>query len=371
MSALRRSRSSAAISKFTEFDPAQRFELQPRVSYSGCMKTTSLLTTNRARVPHSILMGLLASAAFAAPAQQGFHWVDKPGEYRELRDGDQPVLRYMYQAYDDSSPEAREQTYKPYHHVFSPDGTTRLTKGPGGLYTHHRGLFYGFNKIAYGDGRTCDTWHCTGNAHLSHEEFVDEQAGHKGGRHKVVVNWHGQDGEVFAREEREIAVERRDGGLLIDFRSHLEPVGVDSIHLDGDPQHAGFHFRAAQEVAADTAKQTYYVRTDGKGKLGETRNWNNQKQDDPINPECTNRPWNAMSFVVGGKRYTALYMDHASNPKPARYSERDYGRFGSYFVTDVTEEKPLDVQYRVWVQDGEMTVKDCEKLTAEFVGKSE
>jgi hypothetical protein len=78
-----------------------------------------------------------------------------------------------------------------------------------------------------------------------------------------------------------------------------------------------------------------------------------------------------MSFVIGGKRYTVLYMDHPTNPKPARYSERDYGRFGSYFVADVTKVKPLDVQYRVWVQDGEMTVDQCEKLSAEFISSSE
>ncbi|MEX2169719.1 MAG: DUF6807 family protein [Pirellulales bacterium] len=326
---------------------------------------------NRTLSLSSGIIGLLVSAAHAAPEPQGFQWIDEPGEYRELRDGDKPVLRYMYHAYDESSPEARERTYKPYHHVFSPDGTTLLTKGPGGLFPHHRGLFYGFNKITYGDGRKCDTWHCPDHACQTHEEFLEEEAGDHSAHHKVVVNWHGQEGEVFAREEREIAVERRDGGVLIDFRSHLEPVDVDSIHLDGDPQHAGFQFRAAQEVAAETAKQTYYLRTDGKGELGETRNWNHQNQEDPINSECANRPWNAMSFVVDGKRYTALYMDHPSNPKPSRYSERDYGRFGSYFVADVTKDKPLDVQYRVWVQDGEMTVEDCEKLSTQFMERSE
>jgi len=301
----------------------------------------------------------------------GFHWGDRSGEYRQLFDGDKPVLRYMYHAYDDSSPETREITYKPYHHVFSPDGSTLLTKGPGGLFPHHRGLFYGFNKVTYGDGKKCDTWHCPDHACQTHEEFLEEEAGPDGAKHKVVINWHGKEGEVFAREEREMKVTRRDGGTLIDFRSHLEPVGVEKIHLDGDPQHAGFHFRAAQEVAADTNKETYYLRTDGKGKPGETRNWNHQNKKDPVNAECENRPWNAMSFVVGGKRYTALYLDHPSNPKPARYSERDYGRFGSYFVADVTKEKPLDVQYRIWVQEGEMSQDECEKLSAEFVRRSE
>jgi hypothetical protein len=73
-----------------------------------------------------------------------------------------------------------------------------------------------------------------------------------------------------------------------------------------------------------------------------------------------------MSFMLKGTRYTVLYLDHPSNPKPARYSERAYGRFGSYFVADVTKDIPLNVKYRVWVQPGEMTVEQCAKLSAEF-----
>ena len=55
-----------------------------------------------------------------------------------------------------------------------------------------------------------------------------------------------------------------------------------------------------------------------------------------------------------------VYLDHPDNPKPARSSERDYGRFGSYFVADVTKDKPLKVKYRLWIQPGEMTVEQCE-----------
>ena len=78
----------------------------------------------------------------------------------------------------------------------------------------------------------------------------------------------------------------------------------------------------------------------------------------------------AMSFMLKGKRYTVLYLDHPSNPKPARYSERAYGRFGSYFVADVTEDMPLNVKYRVWIQPGEMTGDECAKLSADFNSES-
>ena len=62
------------------------------------------------------------------------------------------------------------------------------------------------------------------------------------------------------------------GGTLIDWNTSLQ-TKLDKVRLDGDPQHAGFHFRAAQEVAKNGKENTYYLRPDGKGKIGETRNW--------------------------------------------------------------------------------------------------
>lgn len=333
---------------------------------------TSLLGILSPRL--AVVVAAVAAACFTpgtdplAGQQPAFHWVDTPGKYRELRYGDRPVVRYMYEAYDDSSAERRAWTYKPFHHVFSPDGSRLLTKGdPGGLYPHHRGLFYGFRKVTYDGGKMCDVWHCLEDAHQSHVKFLLEEATSEIGRHRVAIDWHGNDGEVFAHEEREVTVRKRPGGTQIDFQSCLRTSDGQPIHLDGDPQHAGVQFRASQEVADATAKETYYLRTDGKGRFDETRNWNRDDPNDPLNAECTNRPWNAMSIVLGGGRYTILYLDHPANPKPARYSERDYGRFGSDFVTDVTADKPLLVRYRFWIQEGEMTVDQCRSMYRQFV----
>jgi len=323
-----------------------------------------------------VTLGLLLFAAQASPDAaaevRGFGWEDHTGEHLNLLYDLRPAITYMYDALDESSPKARDATMKVYHHVWSPDGQTQLTQGAGErLYPHHRGLFYGFNKITYGDGKEADTWHCRLGEWQSHEKELSREVDVAGARHRVAIDWHGRDGDVFAHEQRQLSVQRRKygdaEGWLIDFVSHLEPAGDFTVHLDGDPQHAGFQFRASPEVADKTAKQTYYLRTDGKGKAGGTINWEPAKPDSPDSKKAVNRPRSAMSFVVGGKRYTALYLDHPENPKPARYSERDYGRFGSYFVADVTQDKPLDVKYRVWVQDGEMTVDECKQLHEEFV----
>ncbi|MGI9457827.1 MAG: DUF6807 family protein, partial [Aeoliella sp.] len=296
----------------------------------------------------------------------GLHWVDTPGEHLELQFGNDPIVRYMYSTLDESSPETRQQTYKPYLHVFEGNGRA-LTKGPGGLYPHHRGIYFGFNKITYGDGKKCDTWHCTGKAYQSHQEFVRQDVAERNAHLEVIIHWHGIDGEAFAKEQREMRITPTFRGVQIDFASRLEPIGVEKIHLDGDPQHAGVQFRASQHVAEKTKGQTYYLRADGKGKPGETRNWNHQNKEDPLNEECVNRPWNAMSIVIDEQRHTVLYIDHPDNPKPARYSERDYGRFGSYFVADATIKEPLEVRYRFIVGPGEMTIEECQKFRDEFV----
>jgi hypothetical protein len=55
-------------------------------------------------------------------------------------------------------------------------------------------------------------------------------------------------------------------------------------------------------------------------------------------------------------------MSHPDNPKDTRGSERDYGRFGDYFEFDLTPKTPLNLKYRVWLQEGEMTKEQCEAL---------
>lgn len=291
-----------------------------------------------------------------------FHWHDTAGQHTDLLYGDRPVLRYMYEKLDESTKDRRAETMKVYHHVFDPTGAKLVTKGPGGLFPHHRGLFYGFNKISYDqDGKklAADVWHCNNGEWQAHDKVLSEDAGPVFGRHRLAIDWHGRDGKVFAREERELTAYNTAGGTLIEFASKVSSAGP-TITLDGDPQHAGFQFRASQEVPDKTAKLTYYIRPDGKGKPGETRNWPDVKTH-------ANLPWHALSFVLGDQRYTCCYLDRPENPKESRFSERDYGRFGSYFVATVEPEKPLGVNYRIWLQEGEMTVDQVAAKDAAFV----
>jgi hypothetical protein len=294
-----------------------------------------------------------------------FHFVEEKGKHTDLLFDNRPVLRYVNAPHD---PADHYYTFKPFHHVFDPaQGKTLLTSGAykdakEGLYPHHRGLFYGWNKISY-DGKDADVWHGTNNVFSQHDKVLGEEAGEVLGRQRSAISWHGKDGMTFATEVRELTAYAVPGGTLIDFASILS-TDRKSVKLDGDPQHAGFHFRANMEVSKkEVAKDTYYLRPDGKGKPGETRNWDPKKPD----PKTVNLPWDAVCFVLDGKRYTVLRVGHPDNPGEARGSERDYGRFGDYFEYELTPEKPLRVKYRVWVQEGEMTVEQCAAIAAAFV----
>jgi hypothetical protein len=315
------------------------------------------------------LRAVLSTDKPAASDAESLAWDDKPGEYSELSLGKTPVLKYMCKTFDDSTKEKREETVKVFHHLYDPSGKRLVTNGgTGGLYPHHRGLFYGFKDVTY-DGKTVDIWHCP-EAYQEHEKTLVEEAGPVLGRHRVLIAWHGKGKDVFAHEERELTVYTVPGGRLVEFASKLTPENGLTVKLDGDPQHSGFHFRADNEVAEKdaeaeknkTEKETIFIRPEGVGKPGDTRNWDPKTKDGPVN-----LPWDAMSFVLGKQRYTAAYLDRPQNPKEARGSERSYGRIGSYFVAEATEKKPVVVAYRIWLQDGQMKPDEVAAKSVDFV----
>jgi Methane oxygenase PmoA len=296
-----------------------------------------------------------------------FEFKEEKGEYVDVMYGKRPVLRFVNKPRDAND---HYLTFKPFHQVFDPkEGKTLLSSGahpnvPEFKFPHHRGLFFGFNKISYeqnGKKLDADIWHGTKDVFSTADKMVGTEAGPVFAKHTAAISWHGPDSNTFADELRTVTVYNVPNGTMLDWSTELS-TKLDKVRLDGDPQHAGFHFRATQEVSKETAKKTYYLRPDGKGKEGETRNWDAKGKD----PKTVNLPWNAMSFETGGKRYTALRISHPDNPKETRGSERDYGRFGDYFEFDLTPKTPLKLKYRVWVQEGEITVEQCEAMAHGF-----
>jgi hypothetical protein len=267
-------------------------------------------------------------------ARQGFAFVTRDGS-RDLTYGGAGVLRYM----NKFDPADFDSTFKPFHQIFDFGGEDFITKGAGGLYTHHRGLFFGFNKTQYGD-----FWHCRAGVSQRFDRFLEDQqfAGPIAAREVSVVNWADKDGQPVARDTRDVTAWRVSPAVLVlDWVITLEALKDDGLKLDGDPQHAGFHFRASQQVAPTTGAsggKARYTRPPG-AKF--TRN-----------DEWLETPWVACSFDINQKPYTVVHMDHPDNPRPVTYSTRGYGRFGAFFKGAVEKGKPLVLKYRISVVAG-------------------
>jgi hypothetical protein len=293
----------------------------------------------------------------ARAADAKFAWrVDEEAGTADLVVGDQPVIRYMF-AYDPSTLESSLQTYKVFHHVFGPGTKTLVTKGAGGHYPHHRGLYVGWNKTSY-DGGSADFWHCGVNLKSvgpfdsqRHKKIVSQEADARHGAMTTEIHWIDKHDRLIVVETRTISVskyatEASPGyGWQIDWSTKLESRrGV--ITLDGDRQHAGFQFRAANDVSEKNPAS--YVRPSGfpdQPKAFEV--------DDRKDPEQhINLGWLTMSYELDGQRFNVEYFENPSLPKPSRYSERPYGRFGAFFKTELKPDRPLTMKYRVNVSTG-------------------
>ncbi|MEX2404960.1 MAG: DUF6807 family protein [Balneolales bacterium] len=266
-----------------------------------------------------------------------FSWETVSDGATRLVLGDQPIIQYEHPVYDKDNV---EETKKPFHHVYNPAGNELISNGPGGLYPHHRGIFFGFSQI-YRDGsdEQINIWSSSNGERSEHVEIIKEFTGPVMGGHIVQIDWKDREGNSFIEETREIRVFQQPAGeSLIDFHSTLKALD-GPVRLEGDRQHAGVQFRAAQFVA-DHSEQTRFIRPAHLSHL---------QPDEEIGEEdMMNLPWNAMNFKIEDQPFTVAYLSHPSNPD-AEMSERLYGRFGEYFPHYLTAEDPLTAGYRFWI----------------------
>ncbi len=289
-------------------------------------------------------------AVLAARGQAGFSFKEEQGRCLDVLQDGRIVGRYMY-AYDKSSPQALHETYKPYLHVFDPEGKGPITKGPGGNYTHHRGIFVGWNRLACG-GRSYDRWHMKGGEQV-HQKFIDRRADGNQALLTSLVHWNDDAGKPLLEEERTMAFRRAPAPayVMIDFETRLKAAAGDVL-LDGDPEHAGVQYRPANEV---DPKATVYVFP---------REGADPKKD-------FDYPWVGETYSLGGKKYSVLILNHPSNPKSTKFSAyRDYGRFGAFFKAEVRAGQVLALRYRFLVAEGEMPhAETVQSWSNEFTGE--
>ena len=274
---------------------------------------------------------VLASAPLALAA---FEIKETPGKHIDVLDGGKTVARVMT-AHDVSSKESRHETYKVYTHVFDPKGSEPITKGAGGQYTHHRGIFLGWSKTKFA-GKSVDSWHMKGCVQI-YQRILAEEAGDDYAKLTILVHWATDAGEVFVEEQRTQTFRRTDGNgayLQVDVDTVLKAPLAD-VELNGDPEHAGCQFRPSNAVSkSKSAKYLFH-----------------EAGIDPKKDK--DLPWVAESFQIGDESYFAQHMSHPSIPDGNTYSAyRDYGRFGAYFVKTVAKDESLRLRYRIVVGAG-------------------
>ena len=312
------------------------------------------------RLFFAVLACSLALTTTATAADE-FHWTtDEDAGTTDLLLGEQPVLRYMH-AYDASTPERLHETYKVFHHVFGPGSQSIITKGPGGKYTHHRGLFLGWNKTGF-EGTSLDFWHCTKGAHLLHKKFLAKTGDAEHGTMTAEIHWNDAEGKPVIIEHRTVSArkEATTGGWQIDWSTKLASQR-GKITLNGDRQHAGFQFRASQAVAEKNSGR--YQRPAAFDQKADAI----QVGDSGNPPPHINLGWFALNYELDGTHYTVEYFDNPGLPKPSLFSERPYGRFGTFFKTTLTADKPLEMKYRVIVSTGKPTVEEIQARCDAFV----
>ena len=271
-------------------------------------------------------------------AATGFSVEDRTNEYLEVMLDGRIVCRYMY-AYDNSTPDRLHETYKPYLHVFDADGERPITKGFGGHFTHHRGIFIGWNKIQF-KGKSYDRWHMTGGE-IVHQKFLDTRANSDGAEIVSLTHWHDENQVPMIEEIRTMSISHvsQPFRLRIDFSAQLKALGSD-VFLDGDPEHAGVQYRPANEVIPE---ETTYI-------------FPKEKADPTADLDY---PWVGETYTLHEKRYSVVEMNHPNNPKETKFSAyRDYGRFGAFFTHLIEADETLNITYRFLIADGEMPATD-------------
>lgn len=262
------------------------------------------------------------------------------------------VGRYVT-AHDVSSPARRKETYKPFLHIMNAEGLEPITKGPGGEYTHHRGIFIGWMKIGF-EGKTMDRWHMIGG-----EQVVQGSADLREEKDKTIaestVHWNDAEGSPFIVEKRSFTFHTPPAPayVLLDFQSTLTaPRGT--VTLDGDAEHAGIQFRPSDGI---DRKATAY--------LFPGTDTNAHKSLD--------LPWIAETFTVDGKSYSVIQFNHPENPQGTKSSAyRDYGRMGMFPTATIPAGSSLVLRYRFLISEGDFPEASfIQSVANSFTGKSD
>ena len=287
----------------------------------------------RHRRRFAVLTAALAGACATAPPPD------------DLLAGGRVAVHYVHAPYDP----AVRATCKVWHEVHAPDGRI-ISKGPGGEFEHHRGLFLGWNQVQCGD-RRFDFWHCNHGESQRHERFVAPgELGLDGDWQVAAIAWCDAQGTAIVRERRALRARALDAAttaidVVVELTAADRPV-----QLGGDPQHSGHQFRALEMFAEAGAPKVTYVRPAGA-----------HAEPDDVWTGCS---WIAAVLPLPDGPVTVVRSEEPGNPPAVRWSTRDYGRFGATFTTRLQPGAPLRLRWSYIVALGALDLDACERLAA-------
>ena len=279
-----------------------------------------------------------------------FRYEEKPGELI-LQGDDKPWIDTVTPRYDGTK---RDDTGKVFTHLFDFKGNAPITKGAGGMYSHHRGMFIGWNKVLVGD-QTYDFWGMT-NAYQEHVAWLSKTAASDQAVQSEKIQWCAENGTPLIEEVRILSSTVGPGDVRVfDFESTLKTL-TGMIQLRGDLHHAGMQVRMDNEVSEHEKSTNYILPLDAV-----------RGNDDRVD----SARWVCCSPVIRSNRYFLVHMTPPSHPNAAPvYSIRPYARFGAFFEADLLPQTPVTVRFRIAVSKEPLDRAACEHLYTQYVESS-
>ncbi|MGB6220313.1 DUF6807 family protein [Haloferula sp.] len=239
------------------------------------------------------------------------------GEIMEIREDGDMIAQFVFEG---------DAPAKPHLSLFGVDGEIVTQDEPDAQFPHHRGVFIGWDEIVSPLG-SHDLWHMD-TGRMSTAEIEKVVIEDDGVSLLVRIDWMAtpdDPGERLLTEWRTISISRPEGVTQVDTHCKLE--AARALNVGGDLQHAGFHFRAHDEVS---------------GRTNETR-----FMESPAGLYAGNDlEWSQMLFGRGARSYGVGLFNAPGNPVE-ELSQRTYGRFGYYFSQPIGQGESLALDYRV------------------------
>jgi hypothetical protein len=284
-----------------------------------------------------------------APSTTGFAFVDTAGQHLDIYLDGKPVARWVY-VHDAAK---RDETYKPFLAIYDAEGKNFITKGPGGFFTHHRGIFFGWQEIGY-NGKKVNLWEMPDGDQVQ-QKFLAQKADATQATFTALIHWILKDGTTIIEEERTMTLHADPavkGSLLVDFSTKVKAVKGD-LALVGNAEHGGVQYRAADDV--DRAGTKYCFPPDAV-KPADAAEWRSSSAMSGGRGYTINNdlPWTAMAYTLRGQNYFVEDMNSPENGKGTLWSAyRDYGRFGADPKVELKDGQSSALKFRFWVGAGQ------------------